>query len=424
MEKIKKVFFAAIGLLAFGVPLACFTFVGCQSGQSGSMQSENRPSVNDVIMVAGRAVHTGAPVVLWTEAPYYNAYAVGPRFPDPKPKATTSASQPSVFPIPTPKAPDDELTYGSRRPRTPEIEKQLKDAGGHWTPELLGQQVDQFVIHYDVCGTSKVCFRVLHDDRKLSVHFLLDLDGTIYQTLDVTERAYHATVANDRSVGIEIAQIGAYQAGDFKPFAEWYHKDWLGRTRLTLPARFGDGALRTVPSPMAPARNGIIRGPINGQLYSQYDFTPQQYESLARLTAALNSVLPNVKIQYPRGTDGQPLARTLTAREFGDWHGLLGHFHVTDRKSDPGPAFDWPGVVARAKAIRSATPDREFVPTDTDLPSLLPLEMPAGEVTADEAKAGIKPADKAAARAKNTAAAKGSTTDKGSSKDTSGPNRK
>ena len=39
---------------------------------------------------------------------------------------------------------------------------------------------------------------------------MLDLDGTIYQTLDLKERAWHATTSNSRSVGIEIANIGAY----------------------------------------------------------------------------------------------------------------------------------------------------------------------------------------------------------------------
>ena len=51
---------------------------------------------------------------------------------------------------------------------------------------------------------------MLHDLRGLSVHFMLDLDGTIYQTLDLKEGAWHATVANGRSIGIEIANIGAY----------------------------------------------------------------------------------------------------------------------------------------------------------------------------------------------------------------------
>ena len=39
---------------------------------------------------------------------------------------------------------------------------------------------------------------------------MLDLDGTIYQTLDLKEGAWHATDANGRSIGIEIANIGAF----------------------------------------------------------------------------------------------------------------------------------------------------------------------------------------------------------------------
>jgi len=44
-------------------------------------------------------------------------------------------------------------------------------------------------MHYDVCGVSRQYFKVLHDYRGLSVHFMLDIDGTIYQTLDLNERA-------------------------------------------------------------------------------------------------------------------------------------------------------------------------------------------------------------------------------------------
>ena len=41
------------------------------------------------------------------------------------------------------------------------------------------------------------------------MHFLLDLDGTIYQTLDLKERALHVGASNTRSVGVEIANLGA-----------------------------------------------------------------------------------------------------------------------------------------------------------------------------------------------------------------------
>jgi hypothetical protein len=72
-----------------------------------------------------------------------------------------------------------------------------------------------------------------------SLHFLLDLDGTIYQTLDLKERAWHATTSNARSVGIEIANMGAYGEGEKDPFDEWYARDADGRTRIAIPARFG-----------------------------------------------------------------------------------------------------------------------------------------------------------------------------------------
>src|SRR6476661_7199060 len=95
--------------------------------------------------------------------------------------------------------------------------------GGGWPLELLQQKVDQFVYHYDVATSSRGCFRTLHDDRNLSVHFMLDMDGTIYQTLDVKERAWQASEANSRSVGIEICNMGAWGDG-LKTLSTYYRK--------------------------------------------------------------------------------------------------------------------------------------------------------------------------------------------------------
>ena len=103
-----------------------------------------------------------------------------------------------------------EARYNMRRARELTAEQIERVRGGGWDLPLLQNVVNQFVIHFDVCGTSRRCFEVLQDRRVLSVHFMLDIDGTIYQTLDLKERAWHATVANTRSVGIEIANIGAY----------------------------------------------------------------------------------------------------------------------------------------------------------------------------------------------------------------------
>jgi tyrosyl-tRNA synthetase len=63
-------------------------------------------------------------------------------------------------------------------------------------PALTREQIAENAETY-----KRQCFKVLHDARDLSVHFMLDLDGTIYQTLDLKERAWHATTSNSRSVG-------------------------------------------------------------------------------------------------------------------------------------------------------------------------------------------------------------------------------
>ena len=104
--------------------------------------------------------------------------------------------------------------------------------GGGWDLPLLQRVVDQFVIHFDAAGTSKRCFEILQDRRGLSVHFMLDLDGTIYQTLDVKESAWHATIANGRSIGIEVANIGAYPESGLDPLARTYQPDASGHVYI------------------------------------------------------------------------------------------------------------------------------------------------------------------------------------------------
>ena len=123
--------------------------------------------------------------------------------------------------------------------------------GGGWDLLTLQREVDQFVLHYDASGTSRQCFKILHDHRCLSVHFMLDLDGTIYQTLDLKERAWHASIANTRSIGIEIANIGAYATAD--PLKRWYRKDSKDRVYVSIPQSHQPSGIRTknfVPRPI------------------------------------------------------------------------------------------------------------------------------------------------------------------------------
>lgn len=297
------------------------------------------------IVVAGQLIHVGAPVVLWTDPGGYDAYRVERRFA--RPDQADWDHIKDALPSPN--------RYGSRPrhvPTSPTAGPAPADSSPtSWTIPQLAQTIDQFVVHYDVAGTSRQCFRILHDVRGLSVHFLLDIDGTIYQTLDVKERAWHATIANDRSIGIEIAQIGAYPPTDAAVLDRWYATDTAG-WRLTLPSHLGDGGTRTPGFVGRPARPGPLTGEINGTRLLQHDFTPQQYESLARLLAALNAVLPRIILDAPRASDGSVLTRTLAPDEFASFHGVLGHYHIQANKIDPGPAFDWERTLRRARSLR------------------------------------------------------------------------
>jgi len=195
---------------------------------------------------------------------------------------------------------------------------------------------------------------VLQDDRGLSVHFMLDIDGTIYQTLDLKERARHATIANSRSIGIEIANMGAYTANEVNAFKQWYAQDKDGRTRITIPARFGDGGVRTPNFVGRPVRDKPVWGVIQGKNRQMYDLTAEQYDSLIKLTATLCTVFPKIKCDYPKDAAGKLIPHKLDDDALAKYHGLLGHYHVQLNKDDPGPAFQWDLVVDGARKLMSA----------------------------------------------------------------------
>jgi N-acetylmuramoyl-L-alanine amidase len=298
----------------------------------------------DEIVVAGQYFHTGAPVVLWTDPGGYDAYRVERRFAPWEKASWAATTQESGNELDSPNR------YGLRQNVLTDEEIE-KVRGGGWPLELLRQKVDQFVLHYDVCGTSKVCFDVLHDRRGLSVQFMLDVDGTIYQTMDLKERAWHATIANTRSVGVEIAHMGTYRsvAG---PLSQWYKKGDDGKIRLNIPENRRPW-LRNPNYQGMPARQELLSGRIHGDQYVQYDYTPEQYESLTKLIAALATALPKITVDYPRDENGKLILTNLNREQFADYQGVLGHYHVQANKQDPGPAMDWDRIIKGARKLMS-----------------------------------------------------------------------
>ncbi|MBA4135812.1 MAG: N-acetylmuramoyl-L-alanine amidase [Opitutus sp.] len=297
----------------------------------------------DEIVVAGQLFHTGTKVVTWMDPGGYDAYRTERRF-APYEQSSWAKTQEAKVDY------KDPARYGLRFARlSPQEIERFR--GGGWDLPTLQRVVDQFVIHYDVCGIAKQCFNILHDHRGLSVHFMLDLDGTIYQTLDLKERAYHATTSNHRSVGIEIANMGAYGPNDTKTLEQWYARNAKGETIITVPEKLGDPLIRTIGFVGKPARPDTVRGVIQGQDLVQYDLTPEQYAALIKLTAALHKIFPKIKLDYPRGADGKLLPQKLPDDQLTTYEGVLGHYHIQTNKTDPGPAFDWDKVLDGARKL-------------------------------------------------------------------------
>lgn len=365
-----KSIMAALGLLVVWMG-GCSVREGTELARTG-----------DEIVVAGRYFHSGTKVVLWTDTGGYDAYRVEKRF-VPWDKAGYDAWKSD------PKSPKSPERYGLRfaeAGRGPGgTGEKLDDAtfnrvrGGGWTLDDVRSHVDQFVLHYDVCGCSKQCFNILHDHRGLSVHFMLDIDGTVYQTLDVKERAWHATTSNDRSVGVEIASPGAMgvpkdpaaagwlldASGELyippakSTLGEWYAREPGGGVRLVLPKWLGDGGVATrgpngepfVPWVVAPTvqGSGLRVSVIQGQKLVQYPYTPQQEAALVKLAATLCQVLPGIRPECPRDEDGKVASAKLPDDKLAAFTGIMGHYHITTDKIDPGPALDFDALIAATR---------------------------------------------------------------------------
>jgi len=254
-------------------------------------------------------------VILWSDVGGYNGY-LERRFRDPE----------HVLPTRPARGCDTPRRYGLRKCFTG-IDEDERPPRDRRTRRLLKKHVDLIVIHYDATGTSRRCFEVLHNARGLSAHFLIDLDGTIYQALDVVERARHAGRANDRSVGVELANVGAYEDPEELHARAEILNDGYGVREEWISTASGDC------EPVA--------GVIQGRLVYQFPFTDAQYDALIGLTRALHAAMPGIRLVLPRTPIGAVSTAVMTAKRLAAFRGVLGHYHVSDIKIDPGPAFDW-----------------------------------------------------------------------------------
>jgi N-acetylmuramoyl-L-alanine amidase len=94
-------------------------------------------------------------------------------------------------------------------------------------PRAAPQRIDMLVLHYTGMTSARAALDRLCDPAaEVSAHYLIEEDGTVWQLVEETRRAWHAgrafwageTDINSRSIGIELANPG-HEYG-YLPFPE------------------------------------------------------------------------------------------------------------------------------------------------------------------------------------------------------------
>jgi hypothetical protein len=255
------------------------------------------------VYVAGVGFECEARVIPWTEQPYFDArnrrchYKTTKCGPDGLPFSNKSNINKAA----------------SRMAYRPQLRRYRDD------PPLSAVQsiVRKFVVHHDGVSSAATCFHVLHNERGLSCHFLIDNNGDIYQTLDLAFMGFHAGIFNADSIGVELCNRG---------------------DALRWPGYY---AARGMEREVAPCR-------IHRHTYLSYDFTPEQYTAMGHLARTLTRALPKLPIEYPQSAPGEPLWGVMEPRAAREFAGYVGHYHLTSAKWDPGP-FDFKKFCTEAR---------------------------------------------------------------------------
>ncbi len=261
--------------------------------------NQYRPSGN--IIIAGQRFHVDAPVVNYLEPPFWDATK---EFCIP---TQTEGQPPCKGAVPYGNLP---VPYTKRYSTRPAL-RSYASAGRPPPLDAVKAVIKQFVVHHDGCNSADMCFNVLQNERGLSVHFLLDNDGTIFQTIDLALMAYHAADWNIASIGIEMCN-----RGDVLLDVHHYDGGKFGPKRKEKPCK------------------------INGHTIRAWDYTDQQYESFTKLARALTRLLPNLPAEFPQASPGVQAWNTLPRSASFAFSGYIGHYHLTEQKWDPGP-FDF-----------------------------------------------------------------------------------
>lgn len=214
------------------------------------------------------------------------------------------------------------------------------------TLDNLKKLVTQFFLHHDGLYHADTTFHVLHVQRGLSCHFLMDDDGTIYQTLDLFEKAWHGGNCNPMAVGIEIANRAV--AGRF-PGA--YDKASQKKYRV------------------APRQ--VYRETINGQSILGFGYNDAQYRALIKLGIGMVEIFPQIggaSADFPRDSSGAVVRHLIDKPT--KHTGFICHYNASSHKIDP-IAFDHERFLLGVRTKDSLVPSFMGEPIDDPLDTWL-----------------------------------------------------
>lgn len=157
----------------------------------------------------------------------------------------------------------------------------------------------QFVNHWDATLSSELCAKII-SKRGLSMHFLIDNDGTIYQMMDIQDPAFQAGSKfwNVNSIGVEISNAF------YMKYQEWYVKKGFGERPIEEDCE------------------------LNGRKIERHlGFYPIQLQALAALWAAVADATGiNLDVCSVKGY--------CESCAKGQHNGFINHFNLTKNKID------------------------------------------------------------------------------------------
>jgi hypothetical protein len=178
-----------------------------------------------------------------------------------------------------------------------------KEGTFRWRGNQPKRDIMCFVNHWDVTTSALKCAKSF-DQTGLSVHFLLDNDGTIYQSLDMQHVAWQAKGLNFESAGVEITNAF------YLRFQKHYERGGHGKR---------------------PVWSGIR---VHGDALPDFlGFYPIQIKALKALWKAVH-LATGIPLDVPVDDSGRTLETVDRRVEAREYRGFISHFQLTKRKID------------------------------------------------------------------------------------------